>query len=519
MMNTKAIAVIILICTSVACVTKIKSEQSKTEAATKMNKSLVETKYVKVNNDGTLRYVADEKGDIIPDFSRVGYYAGDKDIPDVRIVKTVTATGTDADMANIQAAINEVSKRHIDNNGFRGAILLKKGVYKIPSTLTIEASGVVFKGEGDSEAGTKLLITSTKQMPLLLVTGKGSIKEVPGTRVKITDAFVPVGTHSFNVASSDAFKVGDKIIVYRPGTDQWIKDLKMDRIEAREGTKQWEANQYNLMFERVITKIEGNKIFIDNPIVNEMETKYGGGEIYKYDFNGRISNVGVENIYFQSEYQSDTAENHGWDAISFEKIENSWVRNVTSRYFGNSCVNLGNEAKNISVLNSNCFDAKSIITGGRRYSFNNDGQLNLVMSCHTTEGRHDYVTGARTSGPNVFYNCTAKNTHADIGPHHRWSSGTLYDNIVTDGEINIQDRGNYGSGHGWVGITQILWNCTAKQATVQNPYVNGRNYCFGLKGEKAPGRFKDRPSGYWEAQNETVQPVSLYMAQLNARKK
>ena len=207
---------------------------------------------------------------------------------------------------------------------------------------------------------------------------------------------------------------------------------------------------------------------------------------------------------------SDTAENHGWDAIKFDKIENGWVRNVTSKYFGYSCVNLQSGAKNISVLNSNCFDHKSVITGGRRYSFNNDGQMNLFMNCHATEGRHDFVTGAKITGPNVFVNCTAKNTHADIGPHHRWAMGTLYDNIVTDGEINIQDRGNMGSGHGWVGITQVLWNCTVKSAAVQKPWVSGNNYCIGLKGAKIAGAFKDRKDGIWEGQNkEGLQPQSL----------
>ena len=80
---------------------------------------------------------------------------------------------------------------------------------------------------------------------------------------------------------------------------------------------------------------------------------------------------------------------------------------------------------------------------------------------------HDYVTGAQVCGPNVFYNCTASQTFADIGPHHRWSVGTLYDNIVTDGEINVQDRGQMGSGHGWAGVTQVLWNCRVNRAAVR----------------------------------------------------
>ena len=93
--------------------------------------------------------------------------------------------------------------------------------------------------------------------------------------------------------------------------------------------------------------------------------------------------------------------------------------------------------------------------------------------------------------------------------------GTLYDNIVSDGDINVQDRGNYGSGHGWAGVTQILWNCTARRAVVQSPYVDGKNYCIGLHGEKYAGRFKDRPDGVWEGQNEAgLEPKSLYIAQL-----
>lgn len=472
-----------------------------------------ESQFVKTTNNGSLQYVPDEKGNIIPDFSRVGYYSGNVDIPDIAVVKTI-APVTGNSEAIIQNAIDEVAKRTPDKNGFRGAILLQKGIYNIPGTIYIHTSGIVLRGEG---ADTKLIATGKGQRTLIDVSGTGNIKEIPGSRTKITDEYVPVGSFSFTVSSTQGFKKGDSIIVFRPGTEAWIKDLKMDKIEERNGTKQWQPKEYNLQFERIITEIKGNKIFIDNPIVMAMETKYGGGEIYRYQYTERIEKVGIENLYCVSEYASDIDEDHGWDAVKFDKIKNGWVRHISAQYFGYSCVNLNRGARNISVLNNNCFDAKSQITGGRRYSFNNDGQLNLFMNCHTTEGRHDYVTGARVCGPNVFYNCTAKNTHADIGPHHRWAVGTLYDNMVTDGEINIQDRGNWGSGHGWSGVTQILWNCKAKAATVQNPWVSGSNYCIGLQGAKGSGRLKARPDGIWEGQNkEGLQPASLYRAQLKA---
>ena len=472
---------------------------------------------MRLNKDGSLIYTADEKGNILPDFSLVGYYSSDKEIPNIAVVKTVERNSASDDQALIQSAIEEVSKMPLDKNGFRGAILLKKGTYTIPGTIKIETGGIVLRGEGNE---TIIIAAGTTQRSLISVAGKGTIKEITGTRTPISNAYVPVGTHSFNVADVTGYKSGDRIIVFRPGTQQWIADLKMDQIEARSDTKQWTPHEYDFRFERTVTKIEGNKIFIDNPIVMQMETKYGGGEIYKYNFAGRVENIGIENLKCQSEFTSDTAENHGWDAVHFNKIENGWVRNVTSQYFGYSCVNLADDARNITVTDCHCLDAKSQITGGRRYSFNNTGQFNLFTNCSASEGRHDYVTGAQVRGPNVFYNCTAKNTHADIGPHHRWAMGTLFDNIITDGEINIQDRGNWGTGHGWSGVTQIVWNCTAKKSVVQSPYVSGLNYCIGLKAEKYEGRLPGRPDGEWEGQNmEGLQPESLYIAQLKARKK
>ncbi|GAB2812812.1 hypothetical protein GCM10027043_10580 [Ferruginibacter profundus] len=469
---------------------------------------------VKLQADGKLQYIADAKGNVIPDFSRVGYYRGDVAIPHIAVVKTIAPAGNN-DAAVIQHAIDELTNTKPGKDGFRGAILLTKGIYKIQGTLKVNASGIILRGEGDA---TKLIATGNEKHSLIAVSGTGSIKEVTGTRKKIVDAYVPAGTKSFTVTNTEGLQEGDNIIVLRPGTDKWITDLKMDKIEPKSDTRQWTAAEYDLKFERIITKISGNTITIDNPVVMSMETQYGGGEIFKYNFDGRISGCGIENLYLESEFETDTAENHGWDAISFNSIENGWITNVTSKYFGYSCVNLGNQSKWITVDHCKCLDAKSQITGGRRYSFNNDGQMNLFMNCFASEGRHDYVTGAKVAGPNVFYNCTAQHTHADIGPHHRWAMGTLYDNIVTDGEINAQDRGNWGTGHGWSGVTQVFWHCTAAKAAIQDPWVSGKNYVIGLQAIPYEGRFKGRPMTVWEGQGKTgLQPASLFMAQLNER--
>lgn len=477
-----------------------------------------QSKFVKLRADGSLDYIPDSQGNIIPDFSRVGYFAGDKEIPDVEIVKTVEPVAEGSSQEVIQNAINELSEKAPGPNGWRGAILLKKGVYRIPGTITVQKSGIVLRGEGNSKERTVLLSTAKKKVSVVSISGENTPKRIDDTKIKIIDDYVPVGTFSFHVSSVDNLHVGDKIMVFRPGTKEWIHDIKMDEI-ADTKDPPWKPAEYNLRFERVITQIEGNQVYIDNPIVMAMETKYGGGEIYPYHFDGRISNVGVENIYFQSEYGTDTDENHADTAVIFNKTENGWVRNVTAQYFVYSCVRLLEFARNITVVDCNCIDAKSQITGGRRYSFCNRGQLNLFMNCHASDGRHDFVTHERTCGPNVFCNSTAQNVHGDIGPHHRWATGTLYDCITTTGEINVHDRGNWGGAHGWPGVTQILWNCKVRGAAIQNPWASAKNYCIGLQGEKLNGRFPDRPNGEWEGQNKDgLEPHSLYLAQLKARK-
>ena len=463
-------------------------------------------------NKGKLVYIPDTPGNTIPDFSRVGYKEGKNTLPQIKIVKTISPSANSEQ--TLQSAIDAVAAMPLKKNGFRGAILLKKGVYKIPGTIKITASGIVLRGEGEE---TVLVATGKGQRSLISVSGTGKRTEIKGSRQKIGQHYVPLGAKSFTVSSTAAFKKGDSIIVFRPETQQWISDLKMDQIDKRDSTiRQWAPKEYDLHFERVITRIEGNTIFIDNPVVMAMEEKYGGGEVYKYSFNGRISNTGIEHLRCESEYSSDTDEDHGWDAIHLNRVQDAWVKNVTAVYFGYSCVNLSNESRNVTVTDCKSLDAKSKITGGRRYSFNNDGQMNLVMNCLATEGRHDYVTGAQVRGPNVFYNCRAERTHADIGPHHRWAMGTLYDNITSDGEINAQDRGNWGTGHGWSGVNQVFWNCTASKAAIQDPWVSGINYVFAMKAKPYPGRLAGRTATTWQEPGPGI-PASLYMVQLTAK--
>jgi hypothetical protein len=474
-----------------------------------------QSKFVSLNSSGKLTYFPDKEGNTLPDFSNVGYGQGKLSIPYIPVVETVTPVEGD-NLQHIQEAINRVSQQKPDQNGFRGAVLLKKGRYEVSGTLQIRTPGIVIRGEGSIEEGTVVCETASAKTDLFVFSGSGSLKRDEAGKVAISENYTPAGRNFITFTDASSFHPGDSVLLYRPATGNWIHDLKMDQIIERQGTKQWTADGFHLYFERIITRIQGNKVFLDNPVVMPMEKKYGGGYLMKYHFGGRIRNVGIENLRMESAFASDTAENHGWTAVVLSKVENGWVRNVTSRYFGQGCVNIEGSSRNITVIDCQCLDPKSKIKGGRRYSFNCNGQLNLVKNCYASGGRHDFVTGSRVCGPNVFTRCIARNAYADIGPHHRWSSGTLYDCIDTDGQINVQDRGNWGSGHGWAGVTQVLWNCKSPETAVQSPWVSGKNYCIGLSGGKYSGRFSDKPDGEWEGLNQPgLEPESLYEAQKN----
>ena len=207
-------------------------------------------------------------------------------------------------------------------------------------------------------------------------------------------------------------------------------------------------------------------------------------------------------------------EAHAWTGVGVDSAENCWVKNLTTVHFSHG-VSISQRAIFVTAQDCAVLAPVSVISGGRRYPFNINGQYCLVQRCYSDESRHAEATGARVRGPNVFLDCLAENTHADTGPHHRWAVGILWDNLK-GGDFNAQDRANWGTGHGWAGAQQVFWNCEPDTICVQQP-PTGQNYAIGCTGEITKGRMKDRPAGYYESHGKHVEPRSLYLAQLEDR--
>lgn len=491
-----------------------------------------ESYFVKYNGDH-LWYRADDRGNTIPDFSYCGYKMGNEEIPQMPVVATLSPIAGDA-RSYIQSVIDSVAQNvALNESGIRGAILLKAGVYNISGTLNINASGIVLRGEGQDESiGTVLVATSTsgsinnKEKLIRIGTSSGSLSTHSGVNISVP--YIPVGSKHVMVSKGHSFAVGDMVAIYQVFNNKLVEDLGMNAIpDGSDGTpsSQWSASSYSYYYEREVHRVSSagaldDSIVFYNPIVQALDQDYNASRrLYKASFASRISQSGVENMLLKSVYADDTDESHAWDAVYFDCAEDCWAKGITSKHFAYSLANISKQAKYITVYGCACLSPKSEVTGSRRYSFNVDGQMCLVKNCFSSEGRHDYAQGSRVCGPNVFSKCIAENASNDIGPHHRWSTGSLFDQITTDGTINVQDRGASGSGHGWAGATMVFWACEGESAVCQNPQVYAHNYNIGFIGEyKEASMTSDRPRGEWEGNNvEGLNIASLYDEQRKDR--
>jgi hypothetical protein len=542
---------------------------------------------VHVDAGGHLTYTPDAQGNIIPDFSNVGYEGGNVPIPgdggtlDVPVRAVVTPAPGPAD-ARIQAAIDQVSLLPPDASGFRGAVLLKAGEYDIADHIEIRTSGVVLRGEGTGPNGTILRAIGTSQRydpnnPLndgvvqikgdvpagVNLLGSAALAVDPTSPiVGITDNYVPVGARTFHVTSTQGFNVGDAIIVNRPSPENWIKAIGTDQFLGPDGQPvlgpdgkpiAWQADHFNLDSDRIITAIDPahGLITIGAPLTDALEQQYGealtpggpdfAGSIYRYSFPGRIDHVGVENLSGVSDFDPTKTdanghfndEAHAWTFISLIGVENAWVRNIKAQSFAFAAVDVQKTSKWVTVENASNIDPVSQIAGGRRDSFHVAGQLVLVMDAYSQHGRHDFILDSLVPGPNAFVNCTAVDAYSESGPHDRWATGTLFDNVAVtaatdpggdsqEGGLNAYNRGlESNSPQGWSGANMVFWNSTADRMLLEQP-PTAQNWAIGVTARietTIPSKLPPEPLGYFESVGHAVQPLSLYRAQLHDRVK
>ena len=454
----------------------------------------------------------------LPDFSYAGY-GGGVALPayDSLTVRQTLSQQAGDDYARIQAAIDAVAALPADSAGHRGVVLLTAGDYELSDGLVISTGGVVLRGEGQGVGGTILTATTTTPDSILIsVLGDGSGR-LPrradnDAQTQITQDYVPVGTINIEVADASAYSAGDNIAIVRTPNTLWVGPDGMDMAQYN-----WEPDDYELAVERAVTSVEGNVITFDAPITDTIEQNFGGGYIYKTDTSDRLQQVGIENLRLQTlDYADASREDRAFFAIAFEEVENSWVRDVTSRYFSQS-FNYYDGSRYNTMQDVAFIDPDFLVQGGQHYAFDfKDAGQNFFQRCYADEARHALTSGSRATGPNVFLDCLAENSTNDSGPHHRWATGTLFDN-VKDSLLRVQNRTDSGSGHGWAGAQQLLYNSELDEFVLQTPPF-AMNWAIGVVGTQIDGSFSPlEADGIIESRSAHILPRSLYLQQLEDR--
>jgi hypothetical protein len=337
----------------------------------------------------------------------------------------------------------------------------------------IKTGGVVLKGVGSRSVDTKIRATARIQHTLLSVEGPEGPSFVSEHVNQFADRVVPAGTRTFKLLGTTDLAVGNSVRIIRKFTSNWISEIDMDKLAhpvcwfrqvglnrpsivcVTEG-KNWDTGRF-LAFERKITRIEGKWITVDSPLPSTFEPQYGGGFVQRIEWPDRLQNVGIEDIYFDTDYDDDEDEDHGWRAVQIRNTENAWVRNIIGKHFGKSLVELSVGTRNVTVAECEHSDPISKLEGDRRYPFHMDkGDHNLMLDLYSDDARHDFAFGSLVPGPNATVRCRTHESHADCGPHMGWSVGGLYDLIDVDGSwganiknsvgINVQNRGRNSSG-------------------------------------------------------------------------
>lgn len=500
--------------------------------------------------DGKLVYGKDPDGDRIPDYSLAGYRGGGVPIPDVPVKASLQPSGAD-DTSRIQESLDGLSKLPMEN-GFRGALLLKKGKFTVSDTIRFKESGVVIRGEGAGFGGTwmfhKRVVTDPAKPEMIHFPQreKGIVptfqaesgRQVTEKATALVGERLGSGERVLRVESAAQLKAGQEVVIVSPRTVKWAQDL---------GLSEWwkKPEDFTLRWERTLAAVDAakNLVTLDLAITSIIDAPRGhaSGEIHFVKEESRLSNIGLEDLLCASDYDRSKKDKDGFyvdeshpnQAFRLYNARNAWIRRVVglhysyglARFNGSSFVTV----EDCAMLDGVSTDTPKSHVGARKYYFDITGNQILVQRCYGRYGRHPFTANGPCTG-GVFLDCLSEKAHLGCEGHQRWSHGFLYDNLCVDASINATAvRGD----HGVRMASTLIWNSLVDQkrsweAEIYVVAVPGMvwNYAVGNQTRGGKGYWANQDGGekptlgqvgWIESTNHFVEPRSLYHAQLAER--
>jgi hypothetical protein len=460
-----------------------------------------------VKNDSII-YATDSRGNRVIDFSYCGYMSSETTIPNLPVRIYVSQADGDQS-ARIQKAIDYVSSLPADKNGYRGAVLLGEGTFRLSASLRISKSGVVLRGADKNK--TVLLKTGYDRSAVVYVEGQDD--RIYSDTVAIASQYVPVNATSLRLKSTAGLAKGDLIAIARPSTKEWIAAVGCESYGGGISSLGWKPGDNDIVWQRRITAINGDEVSFDAPITLAIDEQWGGGYVAKLKWTGRIEQSGVENMTLVSDYDKSLPkdESHSWTGVYMDNIVNGWARCLSFSHFSGSAVIVGMASRCVTVEDCIAREPISEMGGMRRQTFLTYGQQTLVQRCYSEYGINDFAVGYNAAGPNAFVQCDSYYSYGFSGSVGAMAPGLLFDVVNVDGNnISFKNLGQDKNGAGWNTANSLLWQSTAAGLDCYSPAADAPNRAYGCWGQFSG-------NGEWMQSNNHIQPRSFFYAQLQAR--
>ena len=456
-----------------------------------------------------LVYYYDARGNRILDFSHCGYRNSNEPIPNAAIaIRVPLAEGDNSQ--RIQRAVDYVSSLPLSADGIRGAVLLEQGTYTIDKPIRITASGVILRGSGTD--ATTLLKRGVDRGAVVYIEGVNDYRAID--TADIVSNYVPVNSRGMRVSLTAGLKAGTRISVLRPSTAHWIKTMHCNDFGGGIEVLGWKPGDADLLWDRTVTEVIGDSIIIDAPLTAALDKTHCEGTLMRYEWPGRISECGVENLRIAAECdtsENPMDENHAWTGISIDCAENCWVRQTDFEGLAGSAVIVQHHGSNITVEDCISRNPVSEIAGMRRRTFHTLGQHTLFQRCMSEHGINDFAAGTNAAGPNAFVQCEAADAHGFSGSTGTWACGLLFDLVDIDGhDLRFGNLRSEKNGAGWNTGNSLFWQCTAAGIECASPTSDAKNRAYACWAQFTG-------DGDWDRSNSFTSPRSIFGKQLEER--
>ncbi len=285
---------------------------------------------------------------VLPDFSFAGYHFSEKPIPDVSQrprfdVTQYGATPNDDtfDDDGIQRAIETAEASQGGVVFFPPGRFLIAGDDNRRRSIRISQSNIVLKGSGAGEGGSEIFMDKMR-------IGRRQIRFGPrrttGDELATITKDAPRESFWVEVDDPTDLIVGQNVVI-RHQSEEFTR-LYFDPLPlAREWRRLFgRRGGMNIAEIHTIAEIDGNRVRFVNPI--HFNLRIVESEPFTLERYESIRECGIEDIRFTGHWDSFPEEfvhhkngihDSGWDAVSMENVEDSWIRRCEFRNW-NECV-------------------------------------------------------------------------------------------------------------------------------------------------------------------------------------